>query len=38
MAERVVVRDNTSELRYELLVDDEIAGRIVYRRRPMLLR
>ena len=31
MADRVVVRDNPSELRYELLVGDESAGLIAYR-------
>jgi uncharacterized protein len=34
MADRVVVRDNPSELRYELLVGGESAGLIAYRRRP----
>ncbi len=30
----VVVRDNPDELRYELLVDGEVAGELRYRRRP----
>jgi len=34
MADRVVIRDNAPELRYELLVDGEPAGFIAYRRRP----
>lgn len=33
-AENIVVRDNPSELRYELLVDDAVVGEIVYRRSP----
>lgn len=31
---QVVVRDNPDALRYELLVDGEVAGEIRYRRRP----
>ena len=31
---QVVVRDNSEELRYELLVDGEVAGELRYRRRP----
>jgi uncharacterized protein len=31
---QVVVRDNPDELRYELLLDGEVAGEIRYRRSP----
>jgi predicted GNAT family acetyltransferase len=34
MADGAVVRDNAAELRYELLVDGEVAGFIAYRNRP----
>jgi len=34
MAETAVVRDNPTELRYELVLDGEVAGFILYRRRP----
>ena len=34
MADRVVVRDNTSERRYEMFVDGKRVGLILYRRRP----
>jgi hypothetical protein len=30
----IVVQDNPGELRYELLVDGEVAGEILYRRSP----
>jgi uncharacterized protein len=29
-----IVRDNPAELRYELLVDDELVGEILYRTEP----
>jgi predicted GNAT family acetyltransferase len=32
--ESVAVRDNPTELRYELLLDDEVVGEIEYRRAP----
>jgi uncharacterized protein len=31
---QVVVRDNSEALRYELLLDGEVAGELRYRRRP----
>jgi predicted GNAT family acetyltransferase len=31
---QVVVRDNSNALRYELLLDGEMAGELRYRRRP----
>jgi uncharacterized protein len=34
MAEDVLVRDNTSQRRYELFVDGEAAGLLLYRQRP----
>ena len=34
MEQRVEVRDNPPELRYELLLDGEVAGVILYRLRP----
>jgi predicted GNAT family acetyltransferase len=34
MTGQVVVRDNPSKNRYEIVVDGEIAGSILYRRRP----
>src|SRR3954452_10342291 len=37
MGEEVEVRDNPSELRYELVVDGERAGTILYRRLPHAL-
>jgi uncharacterized protein len=33
-AESIAVRDNPSELRYELLLDDHVVGEIRYRRAP----
>jgi uncharacterized protein len=33
-AESIAVRDNPADLRYELLLDDEVVGEIRYRRSP----
>lgn len=33
-AESIAVRDNPAELRYELLLDDDMVGEIRYRRAP----
>jgi hypothetical protein len=30
----ITVRDNPAEQRYELVLDDEVVGKIVYRLRP----
>ena len=34
MTDAVEVRDNPTQLRYELLLDGDVAGFILYRRRP----